>query len=223
VTTATAVREHPILFSGPMVQAIKGNRKTQTRREITRVAGIGKVTEFQESSTKGYDWTFRCKRMLWHDLRHDDLIKRAPHGRVGDRLWVRENWAPIPEHRPIADPHRYDGVAAFYQADGDRPMWAGKAWKPSIHMPRSVSRLTLEITNVRIERLIGISEADAHAEGCTDGGCMNCGNSSWPKQCGCDNPEPSHRQSFWRLWQTINGHDSVITDPWVWVYVFNLI
>ena len=93
-------------------------------------------------------------------------------------------------------------------------------WRPSIHMPRDVSRLTLEITDTSLERLQDISESDARAEGITDGGCLNCGE---PGPCGCEAPLPDARDGFIRLWRSIYGDESWANNPWVWVVSFALL
>ena len=86
------IQERPMLFKASMVRAVLGHRKTQTRRDITRIKGF-KCTEFGPSTTDGYDWHFRCQRGLWQDMRHEEVLSRCPYGQVGDRLWVRETWA----------------------------------------------------------------------------------------------------------------------------------
>ncbi|HBY0000972.1 TPA: hypothetical protein MIM87_28360, partial [Klebsiella variicola] len=90
-------------------------------------------------------------------------------------------------------------------------------WRPSIHMPRWASRILLEITDVRVERLNAISEEDARAEGIIEGGCLNCGE---PEPCGCGNPEPDATDAFAYLWQSIYGQESWNANPWVWVIEF---
>lgn len=93
-------------------------------------------------------------------------------------------------------------------------------WTPSLHMPRWASRILLEITDVRVERLNAISEEDARAEGIIDGGCLNCGE---PEPCGCANPEPDATDAFAYLWQSIYGQESWNANPWVWVISFERI
>ncbi|MGU7800820.1 hypothetical protein ACV2ZF_26720, partial [Escherichia coli] len=90
-------------------------------------------------------------------------------------------------------------------------------WTPSIHMPRWASRILLEITSVRVERLNAISEEDARAEGIIDGGCLNCGE---PEPCGCANPVPDATDAFAYLWQSIYGQENWNANPWVWVIEF---
>lgn len=211
--TAT-IKERPILFSGPMVRAILAGRKTQTRRTIERMEGF-RVKQFGPSDTTGYDWHFRCQRGLWQDMDHAEVISRCPHGQPGDRLWVREAWSPMQQHRPIANPERYDGKAAWYRADNDRPMWAGSKWKPSIHMPRWASRITLEITNVRVERLNEISEEDAKSEGIETSGNGRLFKNYRNNTLSVCLPV----FSFMSLWESINGPDSW-GSTWVWVVEF---
>jgi len=171
--------DRPIIFSAPMVRALLDSRKTQTRRRLA-IRGRKGFTEFGPSDTRGYDWHFRDAQKRWHDLRHAELLARLPW-QVGDRLWVRENcWT---------DYQGVDGNGVRYQADGawiratDEQRWAALdcyahnrhpdnatntgQLVPSIHMPRWASRLTLTVTDVRVQRLQEITEADAQAEGAT--------------------------------------------------------
>jgi hypothetical protein len=136
------------------------------------------------------------------------LPVRCPYGQPGDRLWVREAWSRDEE----------DG-ALFYRADvgtgNEADDWqrniyegaSGYRWKPSIFMPRWASRILLEVTAVRVERLQDISEADAIAEG-----------APWAA-CGAPQ-EGSHKAGFAQLWESINGPNSWDANPWVWVIEF---
>lgn len=149
--------DRPILYSAPMVRAQLDDRKTQTRRLLTRLRRFGTIREFGPSNTPGYDWNFRDKEGRWHDLRHDELLAVLPYV-VGDRLWVREaisagDWDP-----PI---YRLDESEKFGKDVADH----NNRWRPSIHMPRWASRLTLVVTEVRVQRLQEISHDDAIAEG----------------------------------------------------------
>jgi hypothetical protein len=127
----------------------------------------------------------------WHwwtaDNRLGSKVARCPYGQPGDRLWVREAWAYVDDE--------VDGRLE-YRATCEL---AGVKWLPSIHMPRWASRITLEITAVRVERLQDISEDGAKAEGVPD------------------------RNAYHKLWEQINGAGSAVADPWVWVVEFALV
>ena len=133
--------------------------------------------------------------------------KPCPYGPVGDRLGVRETFMPMP----------HLNAKAFYRAT-DRLV--GGKWKPSIFMPRALSRITLEITNVRVERLQDISERDARAEGVirrTD--CHRDYSEMWEMADGY-HMTPFATDAFVDLWQSINGKDSWAQNAWVWVVEF---
>lgn len=218
-------KEKPILFSAPMVRAILAGKKSQTRRVIASVSGIGRVTEFGRSDTAGYDWTFRDRRAYWNDLRHADLLSRCPYP-VGTRLWVRETWAPG---------YTYAGEAAciFYAATKDcRLMKEGTTveanymnssppsnlrWRPSIHMPRWASRLSLEVADVRVQRLQDISADDVRAEGVPE--------SDIEKWNWWLHPADAPGQAFGELWDSINSKKpgcSWADNPWVWAITFKV-
>ena len=189
------MKERPILFSAPMVRAILDGSKTQTRRVVKLLNGQY-MPPSRAADINGWN----------------QMLRLCPYGQPGDRLWVREaflGWYKTADKS-------FSHVAA-YRADGYE-LEAGERWTPSIHMPRAASRITLEVTGVRVDRLQDISEEDARAEGITDGGCLNCGNPE--TDCGCLNPQPDARDSFVRLWQSINGPESWGANPWVWVVEF---
>lgn len=191
------MKERPILFSAPMVRALLAGTKTQTRRiaKPVRHPDLGNV--YAPGAL-----------VLEHEPQH--VIDRCcPYGRPGDRLWVRET-------------HNTHGGLATYRADGDwiadyhreEPQQPRLRWVPAIHMPRTASRITLEITGTRVERLQDISEEDAKAEGAPG------------YEEGLDAPPPdgdhewSYRASFQRLWEQINGPGAWAKNPWVWVVEF---
>ena len=168
--------DRPIIFSAAMVMALLAGRKTQTRRLLS-IRGRRGFTEFGRSDTPGYDWHFRDARMLWHDLRHDELLAKLPW-QVGDRLWVRENILQSKSNTtlPSGEAESYwHSECIEYCADAPEPQPRflhpdryGSAWmgrRPAIHMPRHASRLTLTVTDVRVQRLQEISAVDAEAEG----------------------------------------------------------
>lgn len=158
--------ERPILFSGAMVRAIIEGRKTQTRRPVKSQppAETRDIFTFHHPDPRTHFWAFDGGSLL-------DWAQPCPYGEVGDRLYVRETWQH--SNHPLGP---YDGdCLVFYRADylGDphgpdgekSPEGKYRDWRPSIHMPRAASRITLEITGVRAERLQSISHADAIAEG----------------------------------------------------------
>jgi hypothetical protein len=208
-----SARERPILFSAPMVRALLEGRKTQTRRPVTRLCSFGPITEFGASTTRGYDWHFRNKRMLWNDISTARLMECCPYGKPGDRLWVRETFGVPPWSKEPGD--------VAYRADLTDDMseravrrLAGNStapWTPSIHMPRWASRITLEVTGVRVQRLQDISEEDARAEGVTPSTAA----------CSCDGQcARRHRDAYALLWDSINGAGAWAANPWVWCVSF---
>lgn len=155
--------------------------------------------------------------------RDNDVPLKCPYGGPGERLWVRETWSPIPEMKPsgyFTDPKWVDR-RVWYRADNDKPMWGGK-WKPSIHMPRWASRITLTITGIRIERLNSISEEDAMAEGifrfATDPPMYGASpDGTLGPMIGATACE-----AYRYLWESINGKGSWDANPWVWVVEFSM-
>lgn len=192
--------DRPILFSGPMIRALIEGRKTQTRR-ILKIRGHKEFSEFGPSNTEGYDWHFRDAEMRWHDYRHADLLKRLRFA-VGDRLWVRETWTARMTHGwTIADARsRMCQEEILYKADNGESL---DGWWPSIHMPREFSRLTLIVTEVRVERLQDCSEADAVAEGCK----------GFVSRDGEDGLSP--QEEYRDLWDQINGAGAWAQNPWI--------
>lgn len=230
------MRERPILFKAPMVNAILNGSKTQTRRicKIKDVGGKG----FDEYSKDGIEALIR---------------NHCPYGKIGDRLWVREK-------------HRYElfgpgDLIIRYLADNKTNAIQDNGKKifdhhidkirPSIFMHRFASRINLEITNIKVERLNNISEEDAKAEGIlpnclssvfTDGKWVIPEKSGCPRQdsVGCEDcygewvkyhpddeeyeePAYSPKESFKSLWESINGPGSWEKNPWLWCVEFKVI
>ena len=190
---ATAVRERPILFSGPMVRAILDGRKTQTRRvAMHRVCGV-------------------MLARLAFDPAPDAAL--CPYGAPGDRLWVRETWAWSGD-REIPEAERIARGEIWYAADGDR----GPAirWRPSIHMPRWAARLTLEVTGVRVERLQDISATDCRAEGIPHFREFVVFGAD------AEQRREMYAAEYRRLWDSLNAPRGYGWDvnPWVWVVEF---
>ena len=196
------MRERPILFSAPMVRAILAGAKTVTRRAVKEchIDAAPPASFFQ-----------------W-------LRERCPYGLPGDRLWVREAFIHEPAdfcwEASVSIPCR--PASTVYRADHEGDT-RGAGWKPSIYMPRNLSRITLEVTGVRVERLQDISEKDAQAEGIerTEDffGCP-CwrvyGEPDGEEVVAPDDPIGSYRS----LWESINGPGSWEANPWVWAVSF---
>ena len=210
------MKERPILFSAPMVRALLAGRKGQTRR----VAGL----EIINADPDRYRYLGVVSgpgepHYAFHDEQTGaQTLVRCRTSAPGDRLWVRESWAPDPpdvdgwgyaawagcrEGQIAGVPERFRHPAyCVYAADW---LHGSIRWTPSIHMPRWASRITLEITGVRVERLNEISRGDAMAEGCP-----------FPNMAVGDDP----RAWFRDLWVEINGAGSWDTNPWVWAIEF---
>lgn len=201
------MKERPILFSASMVRALLAGTKTQTRR----VAKINDVA---------YGKPVRWVSVAPATTGLQDVS--CPYGQPGDRLWVREAWAPGDEM--VFGSAKDDPETVLYRADKAALHWDGKAmstpmdtyalnwdavrWKPSIHMPRWASRITLEVTGVRVERLQEISEDDLAAEGIQE-----------LIDAGVDH-DGTPRDTYRVLWEGLNGPDSWDANPWVWVVEF---
>ncbi|HBN9749073.1 TPA: hypothetical protein L3923_003537 [Pseudomonas aeruginosa] len=218
------MKERPILFSGPMVRAILEGRKTVTRRVVKPQPDfLGSMVD-PNTPFKTLDAGLHARIT-------------CPYGEPGDRLWVRETWtdvnmcgAPALAYRADEDirdlmeePGFLDDRGAFnYDDPRVKPYpfacWYAELdqarWRPSIHMPRWASRILLEITAVRIERLQDISEKQALAEGVELEGEGVC----WAGAAGTASDSPV--ESFRLLWELINGAGSWNANPWVWVVEF---
>lgn len=210
----TKITERGMIFNAEMVRALLSGRKTQTRRIIKP------QPEATLSGSLSGKWLSRpLNGLLLPKI--EDIAIHCPFGVVGDRIWVRETFQgpmfdydlmdsyckdPTPFEKPEFCVYKADGVPApeFYDADDELHC----CWRPSIHMPRWASRILLEITNVRVERLKSISDGDAIREGCSTAD-MKSGD------CVAD--------VFARLWASIYGDESWNSNPWVWVIEFKRI
>lgn len=221
----TKITERGMIFNAEMVRALLSGRKTQTRRIIKPQP---KATLSGSLSGK---WLSRpLNGLLLPKI--EDIAIHCPFGVVGDRIWVRETFQgplfdydlmdsyckdPTPFEKPKFCVYKADGVPApeFYDADDELHC----CWRPSIHMPRWASRILLEITNVRVERLNAINEHDAQAEGVAKlrGGFWKHYQPGWTQH------QLSARGSFVTLWKSIYGDESWNSNPWVWVIKFKRI
>ena len=190
-----------------MVRALLAGTKTQTRRIV-----------------KALD-------LEWMDvhqgLREPDNAERCPYGQPGDRLWVRETFRGCRGYEVQGyRPKDWGNKPIWFEADGTPPgrpdHWALRS-SPSINMPRWASRITLEVTGVRVERLQDISEADARAEGIfphVRGGWYWLKHDSSNLDDWNQFDYKTAALAFRALWVSINGPDSWAANPWVWVIEF---
>ena len=222
------VKERPILFSAPMVRAMLSGSKIQTRRvvkpqpdfETARIALGGDTSKaWPVVANAGIGLQLPAKGNCRNIVGFVQPNQRCPHGQIGDRLWVRETFLNHSNHL---------GDICYRATHPDQDFFGSihGGWKPSIFMPRAASRITLEITDVRVERLQDMSEADALAEG----GYLN--------KCPCLPPPRDrspinmafrqtechqHGTEFKHLWKSINGPGSWDLNPWVWAISFKVI
>lgn len=224
------VKEHPQLYQTVMVRAILDRRKTKTRRTrglelVNNMPDEWKLEEVGMFDYPGNNlakpkikpWTAFGATFQWKPHGSRNFLK-CPYGKPGDIVWVRESFA-VQEY--------FNGLTlngcTIYKASYDGPVaWN---WKPSIHMPKTAARIWLEITNIKVERLQTISEKDSMAEGIESkiekkksGLCtfykdyFNQNDWYW-----------SAKASFMSLWQSTNGRNSWISNPWVWVITFKVL
>jgi hypothetical protein len=230
------MKVHPILFSTPMVQAILAGKKTQTRRIIKPqpdINGLHNHTTLPmsiDSDLEGWHGTI--------DQTGESKEFKCPYGKEGDTLWVRETFA--------VNDIVTNGNAFIYKAnlkEGEEIRYfdlTKKKWKPSIFMPRAASRITLQIIDIRVERLQDISDEDAKSEGVKPVHCesnKDCTSSLCKIECQgigeyynylddekCEgDPCYGATESFESLWKSINGHESWNSNPFVWVVEFKRI
>lgn len=224
------MKERPILFSAPMVRAILDGRKTQTRRIAVKTSQPRSVyvTDFDFKELKIEIENKHSGHRYW---------KQCPYGIPGDRLWVRETWrytaSSLEESRAITEDIS-SGIAVDWRAtyidncmkhlgfsrEDAEIADDFETWRPSIHMPRWASRILLEITGVRVERLADISEEDAAAEGIYNDGDVIPFNGPWFVEPHDTRGYSTASDCYCALWEKINGAGSWMTNPWVWVVQF---
>jgi len=211
------MREHPIIFNADMVRAVLDGRKTQTRRIMREQPEV--IPKEDEFGKPGFWVPFNTGKTM---VRNEDMYIACPFGLKGDRLWVRETFRV---HSRATD------LATLVYKASEQQSWTQQThrvpiekcnkpavvdkWTPSIHMPRWASRITLEITGVRVERLQAISEQDAAAEGCTFEALRFKPGTREVEEMG-----HTAVYQFGGLWQSIYGADSWQANPWVWVIEF---
>jgi hypothetical protein len=210
------MKERPILFSGPMVRAIREGRKTQTRRVMKPQPAQDDVGDglivFRYPATKPTEPHFR-----WVATRRPHEVcpyfeTFCPYGVPGDRLWVKEAW----QHEDTCcDDHRCGQPTHIYHKATEVAPDTFASWRPSIHMPRWASRIDLEVTGVRVERLQEISREDARAEGVEP---------RIPGQLTAASLD-EYLYAFRDVWDSLNGKrgSGWDADPWVWVIEFRVL
>ncbi|MEG8756697.1 hypothetical protein U4T08_01090 [Klebsiella pneumoniae] len=244
------MKERGMIFNGEMVRAILDGRKTQTRREVKLNLDIA-------SLATTYDWATSLAANHYQGLTEEQIQQKAeslrgvihpvilangqmvsiicPHGKPGDRIWVRETWQAIHDYcdeNGHVDERRYARSIPRHRGNYWHPVyeeaWGNESredrefpWRPSIHMPRWASRILLEITDVRVERLNTISEEDATSEGVPPAGSLlpdYPGTFLTPK-----GDFATAKVAFQRLWESIYGEESWNANGWVWVIEFKLV
>lgn len=206
--SAETPRERPILFNEQMVRAILEGRKTVTRRVMKPQPDfLGSMVD-PNTPFKTLDAGLHARIT-------------CPYGEPGDRLWVREAWAADAQVDAIAPRDLSQGEPIWCPADfsvrqtGCSMISKGRG-RPSIHMPRWASRILLEITAVRVERLQDISEEQALAEGVRGEPCDHARQACSDIGCWGD----TAKGAFGFLWEQLNGAGAWQANPWVWVVEF---
>lgn len=206
------MKERGIIFNAEMVRAILDGRKTQTRR-VMKVQPMLNGDRWEVYSASVEKGNKSIPVTPWGSIENN-----CPFGKVGDRLWVRETWRKFDfsdecgcSEYPCGCPENGAIMYRATQDDGE------SKWRPSIHMPRRYSRITLEITDVRVERLNDISRSDAIAEGAPP---SHPTIDAISRECGF--PDFS-RSWFGQTWWHIYGKKNWQDNPWVWVIEFKRI
>jgi hypothetical protein len=197
-----------------MVRALLDGSKTQTRRIVKPFEARPSAADLPDDVAYLPDFT--CYRST------------CPYGQPGDRLWVRETWANVGTMDPGLTVYRADYPACVPKEYQNVPPAESITWKPSIHMFRKASRITLEVTGVRVERLQDISEADAVAEGVRISSQARRSDTCYGiYECQMPDGKTHFNDSSYDLyrilWEQINGREgptSWAANPWVWVVEF---
>lgn len=216
------MKERGMIFNGDMVRALLDGRKTQTRRAVKGVDGA--VSFSREWDVNGKEIFIVLGEKDQTGMNPVLGAISCPFGMVGARIWVRETWAEAGASAPNLTLYRANYPEHIPSQYENVPTADSILWRPSIHMPRWASRILLEITEVRVERLNSISERDAVAEGIKTGRCGN--ETTWRDAFyvpGDNQPYFNAATAYGDLWSSIYGEDSWAANPWVWVIEFKRI
>lgn len=216
------MKARPILFSGPMVSAILRGQKTQTRRTVKPQP----VELMEDGAHTKYAWRRGLYALRMYPS-NSAMLAHCPYGTPGDLLWVRETWSVGKCADGLSPTCLHIGTwikdngGCWYAAGGEpaHPISPKGKVRSSLHMPRWASRLTLEVTRVRVERLQDISEADAIGEGMLTVSLPASGPST---ERGKPSIGSNPRRRFEHVWSGINGTESWAKNPWVWAVTFDV-
>jgi hypothetical protein len=228
---AVEIKERAILFTGPMIRAILDDRKTQTRR-VVKLSELGGGEYWTEFWQPDYPQDYKIESGTWlgnsiidtFDGRqtNEHVIGKCPYGAVGDRLWVKETFKMITargDSKAVVitkEDYSYHAVTMTEKFIDKYPM-SDEKWRPSIFMPRWASRITLEVTGVKVERLQDITEEDAIAEGVFT-------NAQAIEKLGlpADTRLNGSAVDKYRIvWESINNKTYPwVNNPWVWCISF---
>ena len=193
------MKERPILFTPDNVQLVREDKKTQTRRIVKTPKWAHQGDPEIEIDSRGLPICIEEVSGCFADI-------PCPYGMPGDRLWIKEGYLTRLNGDAIIYRNDYTRTYGVAEAAGFGAMYGG--WKSPMFMPREYSRVILEITHVRAERLLEISEEDAQAEGIDD---------AWLVK---NHIAPPYSQAYFFLWDSINGVHSHKEDPLVWAITF---
>lgn len=230
--------DRPIIFSAPMVRALLDGTKTQTRRMLNpqptaEAASIRQIATDKATGAPVFNFYNKSRDPIYAiPCKHGLLGAFIPRYAVGDRLWVRENWlvdhtncmsGPYLPPQGMTHGELVENAFLHFAATDEPNNWEAEKprWKPSIHMPRWASRLTLIVTDVRVQRLQEISEEDAIAEGVVKvrGSCHVIKGFDYDLAGLCHN---SAITPFAKLWNHINGPEAWDANPWVVAVSFDV-
>jgi hypothetical protein len=221
------MKERGMLFSAPMVLALLDGSKTQTRRLVKHeIRGPNYLGHFNWYDKNGWQGAHGGGT----PFEKTNAALLCPYGQPGDQIWVREHWRTYKALDGVPPRAIIAGAGVQYEAGGANVLGVNNAdrgrFRNSMHMPRWASRIDLEITGVRVERLQDISEADTKAEGIESA----FDSTRWRMYDHCDGEKHSQYvgprwtidpvRSYRSLWLSINGAGSWDVNPWVWVIEF---